>query len=243
MRIAAIGNLLGLLSTAAFGQEPDARRLLSQAVAAQGSPEAIAAVKSLTAVADCTGPGGDYREFRTEVVSLRPDRTLFRQTAGGRTVEFVVVGEVGWRRRPETGAVEPLPEGMKGIVRGHEFHFLFLELDRRGQDPRLAGRDSVSGHLCLVVSMTEPGGRPSSVCLDEKTKLPLRLSFEPSGGPKPATIHVFPERWMEVAGIRWVEAFTLRQGEETFTYRYTTIRPNSVDPKIFQIPPEISRKS
>ena len=187
-------------------------------------------------MAECTGPGGDYKTFHTEVISLRPDRALFRQTAGGHTTELFVVGDVGWSRNVETGAVEPLPAGMMGVVRGHEFHFMFLELDRRYRNPHLAGLDKVGEKLCLVVAATDAAGKTASVCVDEASRLPLRVSFEPPGGPKPQTIHVFPRRWKEDAGIRWVEAFTLRQGEETYTYDYTSIRPNSVDPKIFEVP-------
>ena len=33
-----------------------------------------------------------------------------------------------------------------------------------------------------------------------------------------------------------VRLFTLRQNAETFTYHYTSIRPNSVDPAVFAIP-------
>jgi hypothetical protein len=241
--ISAAALLVWLLAQDAAPGTQDAKRLLSEAVAAQGSPAAIAAVTSLTAFADCTGPGGNYKTFHTEVISLRPDRALFRQTAGGHTVELFVAGDVGWSRNVETGAVEPLPPAMMGIVRGHEFHLMFLELDRRYRNPRLAGRDMVGERACLVVAMTDAAGKPASVCVDEESKLPLRVSFEPPGGPKPQTIHVMPRRWTEVAGIRWVGAFTLRQGDETYTYDYTSIRPNSVDPKMFEVPPGLRRSS
>jgi hypothetical protein len=236
-------SILWLLARNTSPGNPEAARLLAEAVAAQGSPAAIAAISSLTAIADCTGPGGDYSKFHTEVLSLRPDSALFRQTAGGRTVELFVAGDVGWSRNVETGAVAALPAGMMGVVRGHEFHFLFLELDRRYRDARLAGRDAVEGKSCRVVAMTDGAGKTASVCIDEASRLPLRISFEPPGGPKPQTIHVFPVRWTEIAGIRWVGAFTLRQGEETYTYDYTSIRPNSVDPKVFDVPPDLRSNS
>jgi hypothetical protein len=215
-------------------EDPPARALLREAVAAQGSAAAIAAVHSVTAVADCVGPRGVA--FTTEVVSERPDRARFRQNFGGIWTELTVVGDRGWTRDERTGAVEKVSKDLVGIVRGHEFHFLFLDLDRRNRDARSAGRDTVGGRPCLVVKMTDPGGRPASVCIDEETKLPTRLSYEPPGGPKPGTIHVFPTSWQTVAGVHWVSAFELRQNDEVFTYRYTSIRPNAVDPRIFSIP-------
>jgi hypothetical protein len=237
---AILGLISSLVSAAAAADEDDADRLLRAAVGAQGSAAAIAAVRSLTAVADCTGPGGDHATFVTEVVSLLPDRAMFRQTAAGQTVELFVAGDRGWMRDAPSALAKPLPESLFGVVRGHEFHRMFLELDRRSRNPRAAGRDTVDGKPCLVVSATDSGGRPTSVCIDEATKLPARLSFEPSGGPKPQTIHVFPSGWTEVAGIRWIDGFTLKQGDEVFTYKYKSIRPNSVDPKLFDVPKEIA---
>ena len=189
-RLLSILGAIVILADPARAREADAENLLKQAVAAQGSDSAIAAVRSLTAVADCTGPSGDYETFKTEVVSLLPDRTMFRQTAAGRTMELFVAGDKGWLRSSAEAPPQPLPEGLKGVVRGHEFHFLFLDLVQRNRDPRLSGRDTVEGKSCLVVKASDSGGRPTSVCIDEKTKLPLRVSFEPSGGPKPQTIHV-----------------------------------------------------
>src|SRR5262245_29087350 len=223
------------------GEDALARALLREAVAAQGSAQAIAAVRSLTAVADCRGPKGV--SFTTEVVSERPDRARFRQNFEGVWTELTVVGDRGWTRDEGTGAVEKVSKDLVGIVRGHEFHFLFLDLDRRNRDARSGGRDTVGGRPCLVVKMTDPGDKPASVCIDEKTKLPARLSFEPPGGPKPGTIHVFPTGWRTVAGIRWVGGFELRQGDELFTYRYTSIQANAVDPGIFSIPAALDARS
>ena len=223
------------------GEESAARALLRAAVAAQGSARAVAAIRSVTAVADCTGPKGAV--FTTEVVSERPDRTRFRQNFAGVWTELTVVGDRGWTRDEKTGRALAIPKDLVGVVRGHEFHFLFLDLDRRNRDARSAGRDTVRGRPCLVVAMTDPGGRPASVCIDEETKLPARLSYEPPGGPKPGTIHVFPTAWQTVAGVRWVSAFELRQNDEVFTYRYRSIRPNVVDPGIFSIPSELGAGS
>jgi hypothetical protein len=239
-RSAMLGALL-LASAAALGQAADARRLLSEAVAAQGPAAAIAEVESLTAVADCTGPEGS--SFKTEVISLRPDRARFLQDFGEEKIDLTVAGQVGWSRDAKTGTVKPMTEGFIGVVRGHEFHLMFLELERRNRDPRLSGRDTVGGKPCLVVSATDDGGRPTSVCIDEKTKLPVRFSYEPSGGPKSQTIHVVPSGWIEIAGIRWINGFTLRQGDEVFTYRYASIRPNSADPKMFDVPPDLRAPS
>ena len=101
MKRSLIFGVMAALASAVSAEQAGAGSLLRAAVAAQGSAGAIGAVRSLTAVADCTGPSGDYRNFETEVVSLLPDRTLFRQTAAGQTTEIVVAGDRGWMREAD----------------------------------------------------------------------------------------------------------------------------------------------
>ena len=71
----------------------EAAAVLQRALEAMGGADALAGIESLAVAADCTGPEGP---FNTEVLSIPPDRTLFRQTSDERFVQMVISGDDGW---------------------------------------------------------------------------------------------------------------------------------------------------
>ena len=189
-----------------------------------GGLEAIERVVGLHVEADCTGPRG---EFFTEVVSVRPDSVHFRQTVGGKLrTEIVVNGLEAWTIDPETGEKKDAPDGVRGFARSHEFHLLFLELDRRYVEHRFGELDEVGGQACRRVEMLQQNGRAASVCISEESSLPLELTMLPPAEFGDEAIRIYPEDWRLIDGVRFFEAFELTHGEETFTYEYRVIRPN-----------------
>lgn len=212
-------------------QGAEAADLLRRATAAMGGAEAISAVRSLAVRAACTGPGGP---FTTEIFSIRPDRTLMRQKSSSGTTELYVVGERGWSKDPATGETESLSREMRDTVRGHEFHFLFLDLGERFTDHRATGRTEAG---CQEVSMLDGYGLEAAVCFDETTHLPVSLAFFPPPGSGTEPIRIAVEGWRSIEGVSYLTGFTLRQGDEVFTYEYEDIRPNSVEAELFEVPP------
>ncbi len=217
-------------------QAGEAAELLQHSIGAMGGAEAISAVQSLGARAACTGPGG---VFTTEVLSLKPDRTLMRQSSPGGVTELYVAGELGWSKDPASGETKPLSRAMRDVVRGHEFHLLLLDLDERFTDHRATGRTEADGRACLEVLMLDGYGLEAAACFDEKTHLPIALAYLPPPGTGTELIRITVEGWRRIDGVSYLAGFTLRQGEEVFTYRYEEIRPNSVEAELFEVPPEI----
>lgn len=214
----------------------EAAELLRRATDALGGSEAIASVRSLDVRAACTGPGGG---FTTEVLSMRPDRTLMRQTTSSGTTERYVVGDLGWRKDPESGETQPLSRELRDVVRGHEFDFLFLDLGQRFTDHRATGRTEIDGQACQEVLMLDAYGLEAAACFDEVTHLPAALAFYPPPGTGTEPIRIHVGGWRRVEGVSYLTGFTLRQGEEVFTYDYEDIRPNSVKAELFEVPPEL----
>ncbi len=206
------------------------RELIEAAIDALGGG-AIRGVRSLRARAACTGPGG---EFTTEVLTLAPDKTLFKQTSDAGQTEILAEGDRAWTIDRATGRRRKAKK-MVRFVRGHEFHDLLLRLDERFTAPTLpmveegAVEDAPeAAEACLRVEMLDLYGAPAAVCLDPETSMPVRLSYQPAGRKKDPTIEVELESWREIDGVQFLEAFTLRQGDDVFTYRYDELLPNAV---------------
>ncbi len=217
------------------------RELIESALDALGG-KAIRAVQSLGARAACTGPDGS---FTTEVLSILPHQTLFRQSSDAGTAEWVAIGEEAWRIDRALGKRESANK-MVPVIRGHEFHAMLFELDTRFKNhtlpetPARPAEDGVETAAaggdggCLRVEMEDLYGAPAAVCLDAESYLPVRLSYQPAGRKKEPALEIELESWTEIDGVQYLEAFTLRHGEERFTYRYEEIRPNGVDRSVFK---------
>ena len=218
------------------------RELIDSALDALGGG-AIRGVSSLGVRAACTGPGGP---FTTEVLSIFPDQTLFRQSSEEGSIELLAIGDEAWRIDRERGRRDPAKK-MLTMIRGHEFHAILFNLDtrftdhtvpmpREGEDEAGGESDSEAGGVndCVRVEMRDVYGAPAAVCLDPESHLPVRLSFQPGGKKKEPTIEMELESWTEIDGVRYLEAFTLRQADDVVTYAYEEIRPNSVERAVFR---------
>ena len=212
-----------LASSPIIGDE-EAREVIGRSLEAMGGREAIERLAGLSVEAECTGPRG---AFFTQVDSARPDEVRFRQSVDGTLrTEIVVDGSEVWTIDPETGERKAAPEAMRGFARGHEFHLLFLELDRRYAEHRLGALEAVGEEPCRRVEMLQQDGRGASVCVSSKSHLPLVLEMLPPADFGDDPIRVYPKRWRAIEGIRFFEAFELTHGEDTFTYDYRAIRPD-----------------
>lgn len=211
------------------------REAIAAAIEAMGGEKPIRQVNSLAVRADCTAPDGS--EFSTEVLSIRPDRTLFRQTSDGMTAEWVAIDDKAWRLDRERGRRKAESKKMRETIRGHEVHLMLFELDSRFQAHTLPLEPAAD---CNLIEMKDLFGAPASVCLDSESSLPLRLTYQPAGQKKEPPIQIELESWREIDGVSFVEAFTLRQGDEPFTYQYDTIEPNAVDQATFK---EVSERA
>jgi hypothetical protein len=225
------------------------RQAIEAAIEALGGEKAIRRVQSLRAHAQCTGPGG---EFTTEVLSRLPEQVLFRQSSEQGSMELLMVGDKAWSIDRELGTRKDLSKKMREFIRGHEFHYMLFELATRFEEhtlPLAAEGDEPSPESatdqaldpvawppteCELVEMRDLLGAPAAVCLDPETSMPLHLRYQPAGDKKAPPILVELEDWREIDEVQFLEAFTLRHGEEVFTYRYDEIEPNSVERQAFK---------
>ncbi len=235
-------DLLGLLDGTAtgvvsarddLGEPPAADEVLARAREAMGG-EALDRVESLSVTADCAGPRGS---FLTEVESGGDGRVVFRQTVGDRSATRVLVGDVGWVQGSD-GEIQLLDKDSKSMVRGHEFHLQVLEPERRYSEPHTVSFGELGDQPAIEVAFTGEGGRPVSIFYRRDDHLPAGMVFVPAG-EDPETITVVYGDWRTIEGVKLFGSFELTHGDSVFTYEYTRVELNAVDPALFEIPPEV----
>ncbi len=230
-----------LLATSAATQPADgaaeSSQLIDRMLDALGGREAIAAVRSLSAEARCTGPGGD---FDTWIDSFRPGLTYFRQETDDGAAEIWSTGESTWHLDGE-GAVTELPGPTRYFVRSHEFHLLLFEIESRFSDHHLGAWSEVGARRCREIEMTDGSGQPASLCVAESDGLPLRLEMNPQGAQGPVNI-TFGD-WREIGDVWYFFHFDLTEGSErTFTYDYERLEPDTVDALRFVRPAALHQR-
>ncbi len=228
------------LLIACSGPQPDvnkARDLIATSIEAMGGSDKINAIENLAVRAECSGPDGP---FVTKVISVRPDSVYMRQERGSEVSESVVVGDIGWGRKNK-GKFEALSAPYRYMIRGHEFHFMLFDMDRRFTDHIFVGNDKVAGRHCLKVNMTDNDGLPASVCFDESSKLPVGMTLQSHPALGTGSIEIVFDKWQRIGEVLYISAFTLTDGDKIFTYHYQNYSRDLVDNRLFAIPPEIER--
>ena len=85
---------------AALLQAQDAGAVIEDSIRAVGGKKAIAAVRNIRGIADCTGPNGKYT---TEIYSAAGQRLIFRQVRAGNVYTGHTNGGVFWTKDEKTG--------------------------------------------------------------------------------------------------------------------------------------------
>ncbi len=234
-------DLLGLLdgSTSGvvsarddLGEPPPAAEVLARAREAMGGA-AVDRLETLSVTAECTGPRG---AFVTEVHSGGDGRVVFRQTTSARSATRILAGDAGWARGPD-GELQLLDEAARSMVRGHEFHLQVLEPEQRFSEPRTVGFAELADQPAVEVAFTGDAGQPVAIFYRRDDHLPAGMVFTPPGDDQ--TITVVYGDWRTVGGVKLFGSFELTHGDSVFTYDYTRIELNAVDPALFDVPPEV----
>jgi hypothetical protein len=194
---------------------------------ALGSAAAREAVRTLTAVADCTSPRGAYV---TEVQSVRPDRVSFRQTwPDGGVFHVVAVGSEAWALDDETGTYAPAGPQLASAARAHEFQLLALELDRRLTGLEPGDPAELDDLRCRRVHGLGSLGERCTAWFDAETNRLVALDRPDPRPPEGGVIRTRFTGWQAVDGVLLADDVTVTDREGEFRLRFRELVPNAVD--------------
>lgn len=210
--------------------EPTSADILDAAEAAMGTQAARASIRSISAIAACHGPKGDYE---TRIISDRNGNLSFQQfLSDHKNIEGILDGR-GWQL-DDSGRSESIDAIEVSVLRGHEFPMMALDLRRRFHDFKSKGRAQFEGQATAQIAMADDLGHPASAYFFLTSHLPVALISTNSRTGEPATIRF--DAWRLVGGVNLVSHVTILYGGETWVFDLKTLNLNAADHNAFQIP-------
>lgn len=216
------------------GNEQNLDKLFADARSAVGSESRLLKLRSITAVADCTGPRGKYT---TSVHSFRSDKTRFEQAFTYKTerVSVSVNGDVVWTANGEP-AISTQFQRM--AARSHEYQKMAFDFRKFFSDFELAGDELFEGRPSLKVLAKNELGMAASLFFDKEKKrfsgYVLRIA-----NSNDTIKNVFLE-WRKVGGLDLPSTVKAADTQGDWTLRFHTITLNKADEKALEVPPRIA---
>jgi len=195
-----------------------------------GTQDARASIRSISAIAACRGPKGDYE---TRIVSDRNGNLSFQQfLSDHKNIEGILDGRA-WQL-DDRGRSESIDAIEASVLRGHEFPMMALDLRRRFHDFKSIRRAQFEGQATTQIAMTDDLGHPASAYFSLTSHLPVGLIGTNPRTGKPFTIRF--DTWRLVGGVNLVSHVKILYGSETWVFDFKTLNLNATDNNVFQIP-------
>jgi len=209
---------------------PTPDEVFDRAQLAMGSVHALANIRSISAIATCHGPKGDYE---TRIISSRHGNLSFQQFFPDHKNIAGIVNGRGWQIGDD-GRPESIDASETAVLRGHEFPLIAMDLRKRFHDFKTVGRAKFEGQPAIQVDMTDELGHPAAAYFSPSSHLleGLSVTSARSGGP----ITVRFDSWKLVGDVNLVSHVTIRAGSDTFVFDFKSLILNAADDKEFEIP-------
>ena len=211
---------------------PAPTEMFGAAERAMGSVDALADIRSISAIAACHGPKADYE---TRIISDRGGNLSFQQFFTDHKNIAGILNGRGWQLGDD-GRYEWIDASETSVLRGHEFQMMAIDLRKRFRDFKTVGNAEFEGQPAIQVSMTDELGHPASAYFSTSSHLLLGLTVTNahSGGPSPLKIRF--DSWKLIGGVNVVSHVTIVAGSETWIFDFTSLELNAASDKEFQIP-------
>lgn len=215
-------------------------QLLKTSRAALGTPDAFAAVQSISAYADCSSPGGAYR---TEVHSTRQGAVRFQQTFAGRNPYCIVINAAGaWATDTVTGNTDTLDAHSVSMIRGHEFQMLPLALAERYSEPELVGAAEWNGVTCLCVRARDDLGLPCAHYFERETEQWMGMQLV-NPRQTDTQVRVLIHEWRKIENVTLPARVSAHDAQGEYLFHFHTIVLNQAAPELFAPPQVLVREA
>ena len=201
--------------------------------AALGTPEACAAVQSVSARANCRGPHGTYI---TEIHSARDGRVRFQQTWSHRNPVCIIINAQGaWATDLHSRESDALDALSVSMIRGHEFQMLPLTLRARYTQPEYAGRVEWHTEPCVQVRARDDLGVLCAHYFRARDARWLGMELGSPRHPEEKT-RVLVQDWTQCAHVFFPSRVLAADARGEYFFEFQEIRVNDTPDDFFEAP-------
>jgi hypothetical protein len=224
--------MIALSAASVFAQSNPAE-IVENSLQAIGGPKEIAKLQSLQAIADCTGPNGNYT---TEIYSAQGRRLIFKQLrANGNNYWGQTNGNTFWTIDEKTGDFSLADQQTVAVWRGHDFQRMATSPLEYFQNPQFVGTEVFAGKEAFKLRTTDETGNPVNIFFDQQTNLMLGFAFGTDSDP----VRVVFNEWKQIGKLKLPSKVTATDKKGDFVLNFREIVLNKINPKIFTVPPQV----
>lgn len=211
---------------------PAPAEIFAAAERAMGSVDALAKIRSISAIAACHGPKADYE---TRIISDRRGNLSFQQFFSDHKNIAGILNGRGWQLGDD-GRYEWIDASETSVLRGHEFQMMAIDLRKRFQDFKTVGNAEFEGQPAIQVSMTDELEHPAGAYFSMSSHLLLGLTVTNARSGGPSLLKIRFDSWELIGGVNVVSHVTILAGSQTWIFDFTSLKLNAASEKAFQIP-------
>jgi len=230
------GLFLSIAIFATLLQAQDAGAIIEDSIRAVGSKKAIAGVRNIRSIADCTGPNGKYT---TEIYSADGQRLIFRQVRAGNVYTGHTNGSVFWTKDEKTGDFSLAGTSEAFAWRSHDYQMLIMDPAARFRDPVFEAEETFAGAAANKLRATDELGKPAYLFFDKNSKLMLGFTIQNPFSTKPETIRTIFNEWKRAGKLMLPSKVTATDKQGDFVLNFTGISLNKIDEKVFLVPQKV----
>ena len=182
--------------------------------------------------AECNGPAGP---FQTQVWSAKEGFTRFEQHSSRDTTVAGVGTTRSWKM-DENGFSEIDTENV-AFLQGHELHMIAYDPLSRFSEPAYLGHTTFDGKEAINIQFRDRLKNPVSIYYHPSEYYPFGMDIQNPFNNKSDRIRILFQDWKHLNnGLFFFTGASFHQGENIWTYRYTTIEIDMFDNSVFNPP-------
>lgn len=180
--------------------------------------------------AECNGPGG---AFQTQVWSATEGFTRFEQRSSRDTTVAGIGTSRSWIM--DENGVSGMDTQNEAFLQGHELHMIAYNPLSRFSEPAYMGHNTFDEKESIQIQFRDRLNNPVDIYYHPSEYYPFGMEIQNPFSNETDKIRILFRDWQQLDnGLFFFTGASFHQGENVWTYRYTTIETDMFDNTVFE---------